>query len=110
MCDRVEHFELGVEHLRGTPPRGPYNRVPPRHRSVIDADEVDRDAIAGIDALDASVERLQRADPRWPVARLDHDLVADSERAIDERAGDDGPRTTRGEHAVDPQPRTTTIL
>ena len=72
---------------------------------MLDAREVDRDPIAGTDAVDGVVERLQRADARGATARLDDDLVVDVELAAGERAGDDRAGAPCREDAVDPEAR-----
>ena len=64
---------------------------------MIDAGEVDRDPVAGLDLVDRSIERLERTNARSAMARLHDDLVADFERATRERASHDRARPLRRE-------------
>ena len=74
-----------------------------------DPGEVQRDAVAGTDAVDPRAEGLDRPHPGGTPAGLDHDRVVAGQRPAGERAGHDGAAPLGGEDAVDPQSRSRSI-
>ena len=74
---------------------------------MIDARQVERNAIARPDQCVALTMRLHRANSH--VAAGDGHLLIGAQRAARQRAGDHRAASFRGEHTVHPQPRPTTI-
>jgi len=100
-----EHSDAGVDSL-GRPPRPRRaDRIAAGDLSPFEADEVERDPVAGADHVHLFLVALDRADPRPPASRDDLDLAAGVKRSAGERAGDDGSRALDDERPVDPQAR-----
>ena len=98
-----EGGQRGVAADRRPPAPGLDDGVAPRHLGPLHPDQVERDAVAGSDALGALVEALDGPDAGRSGVRTDDDLVAHRQRAPGERARHDRPAALRREHTVDPQ-------
>ena len=98
--------ELHLEHVRRLQPgvrRG--EDVTARDVAHLDADQVDRDALARRGPLKRLIVDLDRPHPRVAGVRKDHQLIPPPDRPAPQGPCDDRPGAPDREHPIDVQPR-----
>ena len=97
--------EADIKRVRQCDSPGWSKHHAPAQFAGVDAAEVDGGAGAGFEAGDFRLMALEATNAGADAARLEFDLLADFERAIEQGAGDDDAEALDGEGPVDGQPR-----